>query len=114
MTQFVRGGIIAAAARMSGIEQHACADRAVERIKTRYSRLQILHEHAHAELQFKQSRDIGNRPNAETEPLSNLESILFRLDMDIARKDRMLLRIVSNTADAQQALKLSFCSRQVG
>ena len=97
-TEFMGGGPVPPAARVTGIEEHACSDGFIERVKPRYLVVERTHEHAYAELHLQDRRQIGNRRQAKAQPLANLQRILLGLQPHVAGQDAALLRVIADVA----------------
>ena len=106
MAQLMRAGLGPPVARMGGIQEDACADRVVKGIETGNARIDAADEHARAKLQFKQGHDVVDRRQAESQQLPKFPRILFRLEQDIARKQRPFGWIEPHALDAQKIFQL--------
>ena len=104
MPELVGCRLGAAIARVIAVEKNAGAECFVVGEQAGNSAIDPPDIDAYAEFKLKERYNVGDRAQAQSEPLSQIECILFSLGADIARENRSFRRIVAQRLNAKKLL----------
>ena len=99
MTRFVRRSLGSAFPSVVRIEKNASPDRLFIREKTGYPTVESADVNSHAKFKFKQTDNILNWTNAQTDPLPKFKRIQFGLLCHITGQNQSFGRIVPRALD---------------
>src|SRR5688572_2841469 len=108
MSGLMPGCLIASVLGVVRVEQHARSQSFIKRKQSRNAAAEPAHVNAETYFHFKQSHNIGDRPDTKTQTFAKLGGVLFGLQPHVAWKKVTFRRIVAAALHPQKILEFDF------